>query len=348
MNNTIRENNIKKEQGLSEYATQAINSKGRITPIEPCLIRTCFVRDRDRIIHSKSFRRLKHKTQVFLSPEGDHYRTRLTHTLEVTQIARTLARALALNEDLTEAISLGHDLGHTPFGHAGERTLNCLSVGYIGEVPRNLFPNGFLHNKQSLRVVDILENNGKGLNLTSEVRDGILNHKLSTNPITLEGKIVSYADRIAYINHDIEDAIRADIITISDLPKQTIEILGVTKSNRINTLILDIIENSMGKNQIVMSDKIKIEFDRLYNYMQDNIYNNESPAKGEEIKADRLLRLLYKWFMKSPEKLPELYIKLLDEYDKSTVVCDYIASMTDRYATKLFEDIYIPLRWDKM
>lgn len=320
---------------LSPYAQKSINTKGRQNVIEPCKLRTDYQRDRDRIIHSKSFRRLKHKTQVFLSPEGDHYRTRLTHTLEVTQIARTIARALRLNEDLTEAIALGHDIGHTPFGHAGERTLNRLS------------PYGFKHNEHSLRVIDILENNGCGLNLTYEVRDGIKNHKMSLNPSTLEGKVVSYSDRFAYINHDIEDAIRAELLSEEMLPKEATELLGNNKGKRIDNLIKDFVENSIDKNYVALSYDYEVQFDKLRKFMNDNIYI-ESEAKTEESKADKMLELLYIWFMKNIDKIPDMYKGLLNQYEECIVITDYLASMTDRYAIKVFENIFMPLNWNKL
>jgi dGTPase len=287
-------------------------------------------------VHSKAFRRLKHKTQVFLSPEGDHYRTRLTHTLEVSQISRTIARALSMNEDLTEAIALGHDLGHTPFGHSGERVLNKMTNGY------------FEHNKQSLRVVDILEddNNSNGLNLTFEVRDGIVNHTSKGNPATLEGKIVSYSDRIAYINHDIDDAIRAGILREEDLPKDCVEILGNSKGRRINTMVLDIIHNSLGKNVISFSKDIDIAANNLRKYMFDNLYIN-SEAKKEEYKAENIIEYFYNTYDKNPDLLPDKYLKLLNDYEKYVVICDYIASMTDRYLIKKFEESVIPGFWNK-
>lgn len=320
---------------LSRFATKSKDTKGRVNQLPLTEIRTEFQRDRDKIIHSKSFRRLKHKTQVFLSPEGDHYRTRLTHTLEVTMIARTIARALRLNEDLAEAISLGHDLGHTPFGHSGERTLNRLS------------PYGFKHNEQSLRVIDILENSGKGLNLTYEVRDGIVNHKMSCNPCTLEGKVVSYSDRIAYINHDIEDAIRAEILTEEALPKDATSLLGSSKGKRIDSLITNLVNNSYLKESIGFTTEYQKQFDSLRVFMDENIYL-DSEAKTEEVKADKMLELLYNWFIMNLDKLPELYLQLLKNTDAPIVVCDYIASMTDRFAIKIFEDIYLPLNWNKL
>ncbi|MGN0767796.1 MAG: deoxyguanosinetriphosphate triphosphohydrolase, partial [Christensenellales bacterium] len=267
---------------LSPYAQKSEDTRGRQTEIEPCPYRTEYQRDRDRIIHCKAFRRLKHKTQVFLCPLDDHFRTRLTHTLEVTQIARTISRALLLNEDLTEAIGLGHDLGHTPFGHAGERVLNALT-------------GHFYHNEQSLRVVDILENDGKGLNLTYEVRNGILEHKSSGNPCTLEGKVVSYADRIAYINHDISDAIRAGVIEESDLPRDCVEYLGKTKGDRINTLVKDVVEHSYGKDKISLSDDGYYYMNKLRDFMFERVYFTNS---GELLqrKADRMLNILFKYF----------------------------------------------------
>lgn len=320
---------------LSPYGMKSKDTKGRAEELSPCSLRTDYQRDRDRIIHSKSFRRLKHKTQVFLSPEGDHYRTRLTHTLEVTQIARTIARVLRLNEDLTEAIALGHDLGHTPFGHSGERTLNRLAT------------NGFKHNEQSLRVVDVLENGGKGLNLTYEVRDGILNHKMSCNPMTLEGKVVSYSDRFAYINHDIEDAIRADLLSESMLPQDAIRLLGDSKGKRIDSLINDFVNNSMNKNTVSLSEDYETAFNSLREFMDHNIYM-DSKAKVEEIKADKMLELIYLWFNEHLDQMPAMYVEMLKTTDKSVVVCDYIASMTDRYAIKMFENIFLPLNWNKL
>ena len=309
---------------LSPYAMKSEDTKGRLTPIEPCEYRTEFQRDRDRILHCKSFRRLKHKTQVFLTPFNDHYRTRLTHTLEVTQIARTISRALLLNEDLTEAIGLGHDLGHTPFGHAGERVLNALT-------------GHFAHNEQSLRVVDILENDGRGLNLTYEVRDGILNHKSSGNPCTLEGRVVSYADRIAYINHDISDAIRAGIISESDLPKDCIRYLGKTKGERINTMVKDVIEQSYGKPVIAMSDEGYFYLNKLREFMFERVYFTSAGEKLQQ-KADRMLNILFKYYITHPDEVPHPACVT----DVTTFVCDYIASMTDTYAVEMAKNIFIP------
>lgn len=330
---TVRENIEKiEEQILSPYAVLSKNSKGRQTFEEKCSIRTEFQRDRDRIIHSKSFRRLKHKTQVFITPEGDHYRTRLTHTLEVSQIARTIARGLKLNEDLAEAIALSHDLGHTPFGHSGEHILN------------EICPYGFKHYEQSLRVVDFLEG-GKGLNLTSEVRDGIVNHTGENLANTLEGIIIKFADRIAYINHDIDDAIRGNVISQNSIPNDCIKILGDTHSKRINTMICDLINESMGKNEIKMSDEVLNATLKLRKFMFENVYIG-SNAKTEEAKAQQIIERLYKYFVENSDKLPEEYNKLLKNNDIHRVVCDYIAGMTDRYALFSFKEIFIPKSWN--
>lgn len=335
----IRQRTEKIEEiSLSEYASLSKNSRGRKLIEEKCSIRTDFQRDRDRIIHSKAFRRLKHKTQVFIAPEGDHFRTRLTHTLEVAQIARTLARALGLNEDLVEAIALGHDLGHTPFGHTGERVLN------------NLNPKGFKHNIQSLRVVDFLEQrNGKnGLNLTYEVRDGIENHSGRGNPQTIEGQVVKHADRIAYINHDIDDAIRAGVIMEEDLPKECIETLGNTHGERINNMILDIIRNSMEKNTITMSEDIGELTNRLRNFMFDNVYLNKK-AKSEEYKAEYIIEQLFYFYLENEDKLPEEHLKIYENIDCEIedIICDYIAGTTDRYIVNLFNKIFVPKPWEK-
>jgi dGTPase len=310
---------------LSEYASKAALSKGRMLYEPKCEIRTDFQRDRDRILHSKAFRRLKHKTQVFLSPEGDHYRTRLTHTLEVSQISRTIARSLNLNEDLTEAIALGHDLGHTPFGHTGERILKELC-------------NGFKHNEQSLRVVDFLEvrNERQGLNLTFEVRDGILNHPSGYKPATPEGQIVSISDRIAYINHDIDDAVRGHIIT--KIPDKFLKNLGSSHGQRINTMIMDIIENSENKNKIVMSDEVAELTDELRNFLFENVYYNKV-AKSEEDKTMFIVEKIFEYYSKNFEQLPEFYINIYNNnnFSKGEIIKDYIAGMTDRYAMKVFE-----------
>ncbi len=316
---------LKEKQFFSPYATFSDNSKGRQKYEEPCPMRTDFQRDRDRIIYSKAFRRLKNKTQVFFSPEGDHYMTRLTHTLDVAQIARSIARCLDLNEDLAEAIALGHDLGHTPFGHSGERVLAKLN------------PKGFEHNVQSLRVVDVLED----LNLTYEVRDGIVEHKKSGHPHTLEGKIVSLSDRIAYLNHDIDDAIRAGIITEDDLPQKERKILGETSRERINSMITSIYKESYGKNDVLMEEEKKEATEKLRDFMFENVYIVPA-ARAEEGRAGEMLAAMYEYFRNHKEKLPEFYLKLLDTYDEDTVLCDYLSSMTDRYAVFTFEEIFVP------
>lgn len=330
----MKEKTIKiEEMFLSPFACKSVNTIGRLKEEPPCPMRTPFQRDRDRIIHCKAFRRLKNKTQVFFSPEGDHYRTRLTHTLAVVQIARSLARALSLNEDLIEAIALGHDLGHTPFGHSGERILNKLN------------PNGFLHNRQSVRVVDYLEEDGKGLNLTREVVDGILNHKKGWRPKTLEGMAVNYADRIAYINHDIDDAIKGGFIVESDLPKDAVKLLGDTSSKRINSMILAIYKESDGKNFVKMAEDEEIATDELRNFLFDRVYNDIT-FKQQESKAERMLTALYKYFYENTDKLPEFYVKELISTDKDTVICDYLSGMSDGYAVKTFTDLFIPDKWE--
>lgn len=325
---------LREHQDLSPYAAFSDCSLGRDHFEEPCDIRPIYQRDRDRILHSKSFRRLKHKTQVFLAPEGDHYRTRLTHTLEVSQTARTLAKALRLNEDLTEAIALGHDLGHTPFGHAGERALN------------QICEEGFEHHLQSIRVVERLENHGEGLNLTREVRDGIANHQTIGHPHTLEGKIVQLSDKIAYINHDIDDAIRGKIITEEDIPLEYREILGYNSKERLNTLIHDIVRNSDGKNDIIMSEHIRQAMLDLRKYMFKNVYTNPI-AKGQEQKAVDLLQYLFTYYKKNIDQLPEEYLHMMMNHGESEerVICDYIAGMTDRYAVAKFKALMIPTSW---
>lgn len=310
---------------LSEFATLSVNTKGRRVSEEKCSIRTDFQRDKDRIIYSKAFRRLKHKTQVFISPEGDHYRTRLTHTLEVAQIARTVARALKLNEDLAEAISLGHDLGHTPFGHIGEKILD------------DVYPGGFKHNEQSLRVVDVLEN----LNLTWETRDGIINHSGANLASTLEGQIVKFADRIAYVNHDIDDAKRAGLISDSDLPESCVKILGTTSNSRINTMVNNIVESSLGKNIISMGDDVYKAMWDLRQFMFDRVYL-ASRAKTEEIKAGSIIKWLYYYFMENTLELPDEFKNMLLKMGNERVICDYIAGMTDRYAISKFQELFIP------
>lgn len=321
----------RERQTLSPYAALSAETRGREYPIDTCPVRTEFVRDRDRIIHCKSFRRLKHKTQVFLSPIGDHYRTRLTHTLEVAQIARTIARGLLLNEDLTEAIAMGHDLGHTPFGHSGESVLN------------RIVPGGFEHNKQSLRIVEKLEN-GKGLNLTFEVRDGILNHKKSGHPSTLEGVVVSLADRIAYVNHDIDDAVRAGLLSNDILPKSCIEAIGATHGERINTLVLDILQTSSGKNHVEMSGEISSEFEKLRQFLFDNLYH-DSAAKAEEGKAEGVIERLYYHYLKHVSELPPEFTKYIDEDGPDRIAADYIACMTDRYAVRDYTRLFVPADW---
>lgn len=314
---------------LSPLASLSINSKGRRREEEKCQLRTDYQRDRDRIIHSKAFRRLKHKTQVFISPEGDHYRTRLTHTLEVAQIARTIARALALNEDLVEAIALGHDLGHTPFGHAGEHALD------------EVFSEGFKHNEQSLRVVRYLER-GTGLNLTWEVEDGILHHTGDILPATLEGQIVKIADRIAYINHDIDDALRSQIITLKDLPKDCLEILGEEHSQRINTMVRDMVTSSWGKERIQMSSRVQKATNDLRAYLFDHVYIG-SVAKREEDKAKRVIKELFHFFLEYPEKMPHWKESMEDNLER--IVCDYVAGMTDRYILIQYQRYFLPSTW---
>lgn len=323
----------KEEEFLSPYATKSKNTKGRLKEEEECPMRTNFQRDKDRILYSKAFVRLKNKTQVFFSPEGDHYMTRLTHTLDVSQVARSISRCLRLNEDLTEAIALGHDLGHTPFGHAGERCLNKLN------------PNGFSHNEQSLRVVDALENDNVGLNLTFEVRDGILNHKMSGKPSTLEGQVVSLSDRIAYLNHDVDDAIRAEIITADDIPKEVSAVLGATGRERINVMITSVYQSSYGKNEITVGDDVKKALTVLREFMFDNVYLTKKALKEEE-RAYNMVSTLYRYFYKNPSTLPSRYFNLLSEYDKDTVICDYLSGMTDRFAIKTFKEIFIPQCFD--
>lgn len=323
---------------LSPYATLSKESKGRTLYEEKCSIRTDFQRDRDRIIHSKSFRRLKHKTQVFIAPEGDHYRTRLTHTLEVAQISRTLARSLKLNEDLVEAIALAHDLGHTPFGHTGEKVLNKLN------------PKGFRHNEQSIKVVEYLEHSEKrnGLNLTYEVKDGILNHTGKDMPKTLEGHVVRIADRIAYINHDIDDAIRGNIIKNSDIPRDCINVLGETHGERINTMILDVINNSLEKEKISMSEEIKYYTKKLRDFMFERVYLN-SVAKKEEDKAIYIIEQVYNYYFNNFNQLPKEHRELYDgkNFSKEDIISDYIAGMTDRFVVNLFKELFIPKAWEK-
>jgi dGTPase len=327
---------------LSPYAAFSAKSKGRLFAAPECDMRPAYQHDRDSIIHCKSFRRLKHKTQVFLAPSGDHYRTRLTHTLEVAQIARTIAKSLRLNEDLTEAIALAHDLGHTPFGHAGEASLN------------KIHPGGFKHEEQSLRVVDILERDGRGLNLTNEVRDGILKHSKGFSAMfskderelscTLEGRIVRIADTVAYVNHDIDDALRAGIISTDDLPKDCTDVLGYTNSRRINTMVSDIIYSSQPKlPQLSMSTEVLWATEKLRKFLTDKVYYNER-TYGEFKKAYKIVEELYYYFIKQPEKMPGAYITE-DEGNWARLACDFIAGMTDRYALKVYEDIFLPQPW---
>ncbi len=328
---TVRERTqMIEKQILSPYAALSAETLGRDRPEKECDLRTPYQKDRDRILHCKAFRRLKHKTQVFLSPEGDHYRTRLTHTLEVSQIARTIARALLLNEDLTEAVALGHDLGHTPFGHAGERALNELA------------PDGFRHYEQSVRVVERLENDGRGLNLTKEVRDGILCHTRGTEAFTAEGRIVRLADRIAYINHDIEDACRAGVITEKDIPESITKFLGSSKSQRISTLIRSVVENTREGN-LRMDPDVQRAFDELHDFMYDRVYLNEY-AKREEKKIPHLVEALYEYAQKI-DHLPEGMRAIAEQEGTSRAACDFIAGMTDQYAISLYRRLFIPQAW---
>lgn len=318
-------------QTLAAYAAFSDATQGRMRPEEECQLRTPFQRDRDRIIHCKAFRRLKQKTQVFLSPEGDHYRTRLTHTLEVSQIARTVARAMRLNEDLTEAIALGHDLGHTPFGHAGERALN------------SLMPNGFRHYEQSVRVVDFLEKDHTGLNLTWEVRDGMLHHTGGALAATLEGQLIRYADRIAYVNHDIEDAISAGVLDAKDLPSAPVAVLGSTKSARITTLIHSLVQHS-GSQGLAMQPEIQAAFDELRRFMYSTVYVDPI-AKAEESKVEGLLAELYHLFVKEPVRMPAFYLQIAETEGVDRAVGDYISGMSDDFAVRTFKDLFIPQKW---
>ncbi|MBE6628109.1 MAG: deoxyguanosinetriphosphate triphosphohydrolase [Ruminococcaceae bacterium] len=330
---TICELFLEREKAtLSQYAFLTSNTRGRDYPCEPTEMRTEFQRDRDRIIHSQSFRRLMNKTQVFLAPTGDHYRTRLTHTLEVTQIARIIARALRLNEDLTEAVALGHDLGHTPFGHAGESAM------------QTFFSKDFTHYQQSLRVVEHLERDGQGLNLTWEVRDGIVNHTGSHMASTLEGVIVKFADRIAYINHDIDDACRAGILAPTDIPKHLRLVLGNSHSERINTMVSSVIRASEGRNEIRMSEGVGQATNELRAFLFANVYTS-SVAKSEDGKAQELLGSLFDHFEKHPEEMPMLYRRNIEKEGVRRCVCDFISGMTDRYAIELYKKLFIPHVW---
>lgn len=330
---TIREELEQQEfQALAPWAAKAARSRGRLRSEEENEVRTCYQRDVDRIVYSKSFRRLKHKTQVFLQPEGDHYRTRLTHTLEVMRISRTIARALKLNEDLTEAIAFGHDLGHTPFGHAGEKALS------------EIMGKPFRHNEQSLRVVDLLEKNGEGLNLTYETRMGIVGHTGARVPETLEGQIVRVSDRIAYINHDIDDACRAGILSNDDIPREIAGVLGQTHSQRINTLVQDMIDQSRGKDCLERTPEIAEAMEQLREFMFERVYRNPV-AKGEEYKSKDIIGALYDHYLKHPDEIPADFRPQLDFDGIERTICDYIAGMTDKYAVYKFSEIFIPTAW---
>ena len=331
----IRESLEEREQEfLSPYAAHSRESRGRERPEEECDIRTVYQRDRDRILHCKAFRRLKDKTQVFLAPHGDHYRNRLTHTLEVSQTARTVAKALRLNEDLVEAIALGHELGHTPFGHAGERALDKLN------------PMGFAHYKQSVRVAQVLEKKGRGLNLTWEVIDGILNHRTSGRPATLEGQVVRLCDKISYIHHDMDDAHRAGLISEDDIPITIRMLLGYTIRERLNTLIHNIVENSQGKDTIQMSEEVYQAMMDLRKIMFQNVYLNPK-AKKEEAKAIDMLSKLYEYYMEHPQKMSKEYVNLIATGTSlNQAVCDYLSGMTDQYSMQKFQEIFIPKAWE--
>lgn len=326
----LREDIEKREELLAPGAARSAKTKGRRKPEEPCEFRTEFQRDRDRIIHSKAFRRLMHKTQVFLSPEGDHFRTRLTHTLEVSQVSRTICRALNLNEDLTEAIALGHDLGHTPFGHSGEEVLN------------EIHPGGFRHNEQSLRVVEALEDSSSrvGMNLTYEVRDGILNHSGKGFPTTLEGEIVRLADRIAYINHDIDDAIRSGVIELSDLPAEPIALFGERHSQRINSMVKNVVITSDGKDFVRMDEEHWAMLLELRNFMFENVYRSPKVKKEADLNmVGTAIRTLYEYYVNNPDKLPQDEQRYLERDGINTIVKDYIAGMTDRFAMTTYKQI---------
>ena len=330
---TLRERTQQREvQTLSPMACLSQNTRGRQRPEEECPIRTPFQRDIDRIVYCNAFRRLKHKTQVFLQPEGDHYRTRMTHTLEVTRIARTIARGLSLNEDLTEAIALGHDLGHTPFGHAGERLLN------------EIMPGGFAHYKQSLRVVERLEKNGEGLNLTWEVRNGIVCHTKGPQAQTLEGQAVRLADLIAYINHDIQDALRGGVIYPMDIPLEASEVLGYTHSERIAALVTDAIETSAGQDHICQSPEKEQALMLLKDFMFDSVYTNPM-CKGEEGKAQEMLRMMFEHYRRDPNALPADFQDIRAAEGDDRAICDYIAGMTDVFAVEKFKELFLPMNW---
>ena len=327
---TVREQLEKREEMfLSPRAQKSGETLGREYPATPCDLRTEFQRDRDRILHCKSFRRLKFKTQVFIAPEGDHYRTRLTHTLEVAQVARTIARALFLNEDLTEAIALGHDLGHTPFGHIGERTLNELCA------------DGFRHNEQSLRVVTRLENGGKGLNLTREVRDGILCHSGSRQPMTLEGRCVARADRIAYMNHDIDDALRAGVLRTYELPEDCLKVLGYSHGERIDTMIRDIVTESADLSEIRMSRSVQNATDALRAFLFEKVYR-DSWRSAEEARCDHVIRGLFRYYLENPGEMPLEYVEISYQEGTERAVTDFISGMTDRYAVRQYTGLFLP------
>ena len=329
---TVRERTEHIERDiLCSWATFSDASAGRAREEAPCPMRTCFQRDRDRILHSRAFRRLKQKTQVFLCPEGDHYRTRLTHTLEVSQIARTIARGLRLNEDLTEAIALGHDVGHTPFGHAGERALNRLS------------PQGFRHYQQSVRVLQVLEKEGRGLNLCAEVVDGIARHTKGDWPTTPEGCVVRYADRIAYMNHDIEDGVKAGVFSVECLPAEIVRVLGDTKSARIATLVTSLVENSDGV--IAMAPEVQQAYEALHSYLYNTLYVEER-AKHEEKKVEKLIADLYVYFCEHPMQMPQGYLYVLYDQGVECAVTDFISGMSDAYAVRLYEELFVPKRWN--
>lgn len=333
---TVRERIEQRErETLSPYAALSVKSRGREQAIEPCPVRTDYQRDRDRILHSKAFRRLKGKTQVFMAPQGDHFRTRLTHTLEVSQVARSLARGLALNEDLAEAIALGHDLGHTPFGHIGEKALD--------EVMRG----GFSHNAQSLRVVEMLEDEGRGLNLTWEVRDGILHHSGKVRPATLEGRCVHLADRIAYINHDIDDALRAGVLREQDLPARCVRELGKTSGARINTMIMAVIERSEGRDDVTMRPDVWEASMVLRDFLFERVYSRDWAA-NEEKKAHDLVKALWSYYMEHPAQMPLEYVEICYREGTERGVCDYIACMTDRYAIETVQKLFIPSNFEKI
>ncbi len=327
---TIREQLEQEELiRLSDRAAKALHSRGRERPADPCPMRTCYQRDRDRILHCKAFRRLKYKTQVFLAPEGDHYRTRLTHTLEVAQIARTIARCLRLNEDLAEAIALGHDLGHTPFGHIGERSLD------------DTMPEGFRHNEQSLRVADVLENDGKGLNLTWEVRDGILCHSGKQFPATLEGECVRRADRIAYLNHDLDDALRGGVLKPFELPMDCLKVLGATHGERINSMIADVVDSSQDTEHLTMSPLMQSAMDGLREFMFEKVYRDEWRA-AEESRCDHVMKGLFRYYSEHPGEMPEEFVLIGYREGTARAVCDFLSCMTDRYAIRQYQKLFVP------